>query len=111
MGLKLVVMVATVAILIVTGIVILLLMLVAMNGFSEKDATWGLGAYVVLMILISAACSAGAGIVAKRLINKGMTKLMAVLIPVPLFSIVGTGCEIVAAFIGVAIAEVVRINF
>jgi hypothetical protein len=86
-------------------------MLVAMNGFSETDATWGLGTYVVLMVVFTAAAGAGAAVMTSRLASRGRGKAVAMLIAIPLFCIGGVLAEIVAGVIGVAVAEIARVNF
>lgn len=45
---------------IAAGAVILFLMLIVMNGFSGSDAEWGLGAYIILAIIVSILMSFGA---------------------------------------------------
>ena len=53
MASKIVALTATLIVNIIAAIIILFGMLVAMNGFSESDATWGLGAFVVLALVVT----------------------------------------------------------
>jgi len=92
------------------GAVILLFLLVAMNGFSESDATWGLGVFVVLALLVSLSASVGAFFLTGTLIKRNFGQVASALIAVPIFSIVGIGLEIVCALAGVGVAEYVRVN-
>ena len=94
------------------GVAIFFLMLLAMNGFNESDAEYGLGIYIVLAVLVSLAMSAGAVaavhlLVMKRKLRGGIAALIAV----PLFSIVGAVLKIVSSIIGVLIADYIRVNY
>ena len=108
---KLIVFSLTFLVLVAAGTVILFMMLVAMNGFSESDAMWGLGAYGVLALLITGAMSTGATLLTARFVKREFSPLVACLIAVPLFSLVGIVCEILGSLIGVGVAEIVRRNF
>ncbi len=96
---------------IAAGVVIFLLMLVVMNGFSESDATWGLGAFVVLAFIVAVLMALGAFFLAGFFIRKQYSSIAAAILPILIFSIVGAGLEIVAGGVGVGIAEFVRVNF
>jgi hypothetical protein len=94
------------------GVAIFFLMLLAMNGFNESDAEYGLGIYIVLAVLVSLAMSAGAVaavhlLVMKRKLRGGIAALIAV----PLFSILGAVLKIVSSIIGVLIADYIRVNY
>ena len=86
-------------------------MLVALNGYSENDAMWGLGTYVVLAVILTAAMAAGAGVTTRALIGKQMSALVSSLIAISLFSIGGVIAGIVCSLIGVGVAEFVRVMF
>jgi len=93
---KLIAFLLTVLVLLAAGTVVFFMMLVAMNGFSESDAIWGLGVYVVLTLLVTVAMGTGG---------------VSCLIAVPVFSLIGMVCEVIGSLIGVALAEIVRRNF
>lgn len=108
---KLVAFLLTSLVLLAVGIVFLFMMLVVMNGFSEGDAMWGLGIYVFLTLIVIGAMGTGATSLTARFLKKEFSPLVACLIAVPVFSLVGIVCEVVASLVGVAAAEIVRRNF
>lgn len=93
------------------GVVIFFFMLLAMNGFSESDATWGLGAYALLALMVVILSSTGAFFLAGSLAKKQFSPVVCALIAVPVLSILSIGLEIVCSLIGVGVAEFVRVNF
>ena len=111
MASKIVALTATLIVNIIAAIIILFGMLVAMNGFSESDATWGLAAFVLLALLVTLVTSIGAFFLAGILIKRNFSPVTSALIAVPVFSIVGIGLEIVCSLIGVGVAEFVRVNY
>ena len=96
---------------IAVGVVVLATMILAMNGYSESDAAWGLGAFVVLGFVVALLMALGAFLLAGFFTNKQYGAFAAVIIPILVFAIVGAGLEIVTGGIGVAIAEIARVNF
>ncbi|MBX7053678.1 MAG: hypothetical protein K1X36_01900 [Pyrinomonadaceae bacterium] len=111
MAAKIAALLTTFVIDLAVGAVILLFLLVAMNGFSESDATWGLGVFVVLALLVSLSTSVGAFFLAGLLMKRNFSQVTSAFIAVPVFSIVGIGLEIVCALAGVGVAEYVRVNY
>lgn len=93
------------------GVAVFAFMLLAMNGFSESDASYGLGAFIVLAILISLSMSAAATLTVHVLMRREFKGYVAGMIAVPLFSIVGGGLKIACGVIGVLIADYVRVNY
>jgi sorbitol-specific phosphotransferase system component IIC len=108
---KLVAFLLTMAVLIAAGIIILMLMLVAMNGYAESDAMWGLGTYILLALLAGAAMGTGAAFLTGRMLKSGSKPFVAAAISVPIFSLAGIVAEAICSLIGVAVAEIVRVNF
>ena len=88
----------------------LFIMMVAMNGYHESDATWGLCAFVVFAIVITAGTASGAFVISGLLLRRGMKPLLSVLLAVPAGSLAACVMLIVAALIGIGIAELVRSN-
>ena len=111
MASRIVALIATLIVDIVAAIMFLFGMLIAMNGFSEKDATWGLGAFVLLALLVTLVTSIGAFFLTGILIKRQFSPIVSALIAIPVFSIVGIGLEIVCSLIGVGVAEFVRVNY
>jgi hypothetical protein len=96
---------------VVIGVAVFFFMMLAMNGFSESDATYGFVAYIALALIISLAMSAAAAFTVHFLMKREFRGAIAALIAVPVFSVVGGGLKIGCGIIGVLIAEYVRINF
>ena len=96
---------------VVIGVIVLFIMLIAMNGFSESDANWGFGAFILLTLLFSASLGFLAFIVCGALIKRGFKPFVSALIAVPMSSIVAVGLEVAASAAGIAIAEYVRVNY
>jgi len=95
----------------VADIVILFTMLMAMNGYSESDAMWGLGTFVVFAFLASVFAGIGSIILVSRLQTRQFSVAKGLLIAIPVSSIVGVGLIFASALIGVGVAEFVRVNY
>ena len=93
------------------GVVIFFFMLLAMNGYGESDATYGLGVYIVLGLIVSLTMSTCAVLLVHVLMKRQFRGWTAGLIAVPVFSTVGVALKIVCSGIGVAIAEYMRVNY
>lgn len=111
MAIKVAAFLITLLINIATGVAIFFFMLLAMNGFSESDATYGLGTYIFLAIFVSLLMSSGAVVAVHVLTKRQFRGGIAVLIAVPIFSVVGAGLKIVCSIIGVLVADYVRVNY
>jgi hypothetical protein len=105
---KLAALLVTLLINIAVGVAIFFFMLLAMNGYSESDAMWGLGVYIVLGLTVSVTASAGAFFTVQLLIKRKFNQALSALIAVPIFSVIGAGLKIVCSFIGVLTSEYVR---
>jgi len=111
MASKIIAFLVTLVINIAAGVVIFFFMLLGMNGFSESDANYGLGAYIILGILVTLLMSTGAALLAHVLLRRNFGKAVAALIAVPIFSVVGIGLKIASCVIGILIADYVRVNY
>jgi hypothetical protein len=111
MGSKIAALLITLIINIAIGVAVFFFMLLAMNGYSESDASYGLVTYLVLAVIVTLLMSAGAAFLVHVLLKRKFTALVSVLISVPIFSVAGAGLKIVCSIIGVAIAEYVRVNY
>lgn len=111
MAAKIIAFIVTLLINTASAIIILFGMLVAMNGFSESDATWGLGVYIVIAfaaaILMGAAAVFFAGLLLKRQLHAAVSAILAILG----FSVAGVAIDIVASLIGIGVAEYVRVSY
>ena len=108
---KIVTALITLLINVAIGVVVFFFMLLAMNGYSESDATYGFGAYIVLALIVSLIMSLSAGFLTHVLMKRNFRGWTSALIAVPVFSIVGAVLKIVCSIIGVSVAEFVRVNY
>lgn len=109
MAAKLVSLFITFILCIAIGVVVCATMLVAMNGYSESDSTWGLVTFVVLAFAVSLSLSAF--FPAGTLQKKQNSPIAASIISIPVLSIVGLGLEIISSLIGVGVAEFALVNY
>lgn len=86
-------------------------MLLAMNGYSESDGLWGIGAFAILAVLTALLSGGGAVLMTNRLMAKQFGTASSLLIAVPVFSIIGSILEVLCSIIGLLVAEFVRKNF
>ena len=100
-------MVASIA----AAVVVCFVMLLAMNGFSESDSMWGLGAYVLLALMVVILSSSGALFLVGFLTKKQFSPVVCMFIAVLVFSILSIGLEIICSLVGVGVAELIRVKF
>lgn len=110
MGAKIAAFLLTLIANLAVGIAILFMMLIAMNGYSGSDAEWGLGAYVILAMLVSIAMSAGAVFTVHVLLKPQFSTIVSAIIAISVFSVLGSVLSFVSCLIGIGIAEYVRTN-
>lgn len=108
---KLIAALVTLILNIAVGVVVLATMIIAMNGYSESDATWGLGVFVVLALVFAVVMALGAFFLAGFLTRKQYGSIATAIVPILIFSVVGAGLEVVVGGVGVGIAEFVRVKF
>lgn len=111
MGWKIAASVITLLTCVVIGVSVFFVMLMGMNGYSESDSTYGLGTYIVLASLVSLLMALLAAFVTGKLIKKEYNSLVAVLISVTVFSLIGAVSKGVCCLIGIGVSEFVRVNF
>ena len=111
MAYKIVASVITLIANLVIGAVVFFMMLIAMNGYSESDAEWGLIAYIVLAIVTTVLAGVGAFLLTGTLLKRQFSPLVAVVIAAPVFAVTGAVLEIVCGLVGIGIAEYVRVNY
>ena len=111
MGTKIATFIITLLINIVIGVVVFFFMIIAMNGFSESDANYGLGAYIVLAIMVSLLMAAAAAFTTHLLMKRAFRGWTAALIAVPVFSMIGGALKFVCSIIGLLIADYVRVHY
>ena len=111
MSVKILTALITLLINIAIGVVIFFFLLLAMNGYSESDATYGLGAYVVLALIVSLIMSTFATLLVHILMKRNFRGWTAALIAIPLSAVIGGGLKIVCSIVGVAVTEYVRVTY
>ena len=111
MAIKVATFLITLLVNVTAGVVILFFMLLTMNGYSESDAQYGLGFYIVLALIVSLVMSTCAALLVHTLMRRMFRGWTAALIAVPAFSVIGVGLKFVCCSIGVGIAEYVRVNY
>ena len=93
------------------GIVVFAGMIIAMNGYGEKDAMWGIGSFILLALIVTILMSVGAFLVAGMLTKKQFGAVSASIIAIMIFSVIGGVLKFVCSLIGVGVAEFVRVKF
>lgn len=111
MGIKIAAFMITLLVNFAAGVAIFFFLLLAMNGYSESDAQYGLSAYVTLGILVTFLMSSGAALLVHILLKRNFSKAVAALIAVLVFCVAGIALKIISSMIGILIADYVRVNY
>lgn len=111
MAAKLLSLILTMIFTIAAGVIILLTMVVAMNGYSESDATWGFIVFIGLATAGIALISAAAYLLSRSLLRRNFKPLTSVVIAVPACTAAGMIFMAIASLAGVGAAEFVRVNY
>ena len=93
------------------GIVVFFFMLLAMNGFSESDANYGIATYIILAVVVTILMAVFAVAAVHILLKRNWGAAGAVILAIVIFSGVGAGLKVVCSIIGVLVADFVRVNF
>lgn len=93
------------------GVLLFFGLLLAMNGYSESDGTYGIVAYIVLAVAVTLLMSGLAALTTHLLQKREFRAWSAVLISVLIFAFAGAVLKFVSSLIAVGIAEYVRVNF
>ena len=110
MGAKIAVFILTTAVCLAAAVVLFFGMILAMNGYSESDAIWGMGVYAALAVLTSILAGGGAVVARERLI-RSFSPLTSILIAVFVSIVAGVVVEVICSIVGILIAELVRTSF
>lgn len=103
--------VITLVVNIAAGVAVFFALLLALNGYSESDATPGIVAYVILALLVTLSMTAMAVLLVGLLLKKGLGAALSAVIAVAACSIAGVVLKLICSIIGVAAAEFVRVNY
>ena len=101
----------TLAINICIGAAVFFFMIIAMNGFSESDATYGIVTYIVLALIVSLVMSLAAALTVAILMKRKFGGVSSSFIAIPIFSVIGAALKMVCSIIGVLVADYVRVNY
>jgi hypothetical protein len=111
MALKIIAFLVTLILNIAIGVAVFFFMLLAMNGFSESDANYGLLTYIVLAVLVSLSMAGLAALVTHLLVKRDFRAITASLIGIGSFTVIGLVLKVVCSIIGVLVADFVRTNY
>ena len=95
----------------VAGVVLFFMMMMGMNGFSESDANYGFAAYIVAAVLVTATMAALAVLAVHLLQKRSVGGAVAAIASVLVFSLVGSVLKVGCLFIGLLVADHVRVNY
>lgn len=99
---------ATLAVNVAIGVALFFGLIVILNGFSERDATWGIYLYIAAGIAASLLIATLAAVATGVLVRRGTGAALSGLIAIGGFSFVGGIIKVGLVFAGVIAAEVAR---
>ena len=108
---KIIACLLTLAANIVAGFVVLFVLIITLNGYSENDGTLGGIVYILLAVLVTILMSIFAVLLTGKLQRREFSGVAAATIAVLVFSATGAVLKVICGLIGVGIAEFSRVNF
>jgi hypothetical protein len=93
------------------GVVGFFFLMLALNGFHESEANYGMGAYIILSFVGSVAMTVAAFLTVSWLLKKEYQPIVAALIAIPIFVIVGAGLKLFFVIISAILTGEVRRSF
>ena len=111
MTLKIFTVAAAMLLNIAAAFVIFFFLLLALNGYSEGDAMWGLAAFAVLALIITILSSGIAYASVRLLLNKDYRWITAGSISTIVAAVLGAVLQLGACLVAVLVAEIVRTSF
>ncbi len=90
------------------GAGLFVVLIIALNGFSERDATWAIGVYIGGAFLLSAIVSALAAFALGPMLKREMKPFVSIALAVVVFSFIGGILTTVLIFVSALVAEIVR---
>lgn len=105
---KIISFLVTLAANIAIGVAVFFMLIVILNGFAERDATWGIYGYVGLAIVASLVLAALATVATGLMMKRNIHPALSVILPIIGFSVLGGVVKSVLMFVGMVIAEIVR---
>jgi hypothetical protein len=92
----------------IAGVAISLVMLLAMNGFSESHAFWGLAMFLACAVFLTIFVSTGAVFMVRYLSRRQYSAITACLLSVSGFSIVGIIAQMISGLVGIGITDYIQ---
>ncbi|HMM81409.1 MAG TPA: hypothetical protein PKC65_15435 [Pyrinomonadaceae bacterium] len=92
----------------IMGVAVFLFLLVAMNGYSERIASYGLGAFVILGLAVTVSMAIGGFLITGYLLKRGRSPVLAGFLSTVAGSVLGAFLKVVSALVGIGVAEVIR---
>ena len=92
----------------VVGVLVFFFLLVAMNGYSERVASYGLGAFVILALIVTMSMAIGGFLITGYLLKRGRSPVLAGFLSTVAGSVLGAFLKVVSALVGIGVAEVIR---
>lgn len=105
---KLISFLTTFAVNVAIGVALFFGLIVILNGFSERDATWGIYLYIALGIAVSLLMATLAAVACGMLVKRGTRAGLSAMIAIGGFSVVGGIVKVVLLFAGMIAAEIAR---
>ena len=111
MAAKIIAFIFTLLLNIVIGVVVFFMMLMGMNGFSESDANYGFVTYIVLAVAVSLVTATLATVTTHLLMKRAFGAVVASLIGIVCFTMIGGVLKVVCSIIGILVADFLRVNY
>jgi hypothetical protein len=108
---KIIAAIITLLINIGAGIALFFFLILALNGYHENDAVYGLGAFAIVAGLVTISTTAAAFVAAHQLIRNNFKSLNAALLATLVFSILGAVLIMFGVILGVGVAHFVSLNY
>lgn len=99
---------ATLAVNVAIGVAMFFGLIVILNGFSERDATWGIYAYIGLASAASLLIATLAAVACGMLVKRGTGAALSAMIAIGGFSVIGGIIKVILLFAGMIVAEIAR---
>ena len=93
------------------GIMVFFFMLLAMNGFSESDANYGIVTYMILGVSATILMAVSAVLTVHLLLKRNWGAAGSAILAIVVFSALGAGLKVISSIIGLLVADFVRVNF
>ena len=90
------------------GVGFVFLLMLGLNGFSERDANYAFGIFIVGGLLVSILAAFGGIFLVKLLVKKEWNAPLAVLLSVVAFVALGFVLKVVILFVGILAADFIR---